>query len=371
VLQETFLFNTSVRENVRMGRRDATDAEIETAARAAEVHDLIQDLPKGYDTVVGERGGRLSGGMRQRLAIARALLRDPMILLLDEPTSALDPRTEVAVNATLRRAARGRTMVFVTHRLSSVTDFDRVFVLDRGQLVEEGTHRELIEREGVYYRLWQYQTGAFRDDDLLDAGGVVERMRAIPMFKRLAPEVLESFAGHFTTEQYDADETIFEEGESGEKLYLIVRGRVEILRIGPTGEEQRLADLRDGDYFGELAFYRDVPRSATARTRADCLFLVLDRKDILKNVADILALPDIERHLANWIRREREVGLGDVARQLGRDEEIAQTVLDTLVAKGYVLEVERDGEVRYRARLASVRGRQASPDLLKNLTERI
>ena len=144
--RRTYIFDTTLRENIRVGKPGASEAEVEAAARAAEIHDFITGLPQAYDTVVGERGGRLSGGERQRIAIARAILRDPAILVLDEATSALDPATEAALNATLARVARGRTVVAVTHRLQSVTGVDRIFVLDHGRLVEEGPHAELLER---------------------------------------------------------------------------------------------------------------------------------------------------------------------------------------------------------------------------------
>ncbi len=157
VLQETFLFNTTVRENIRLGKLDATDAEIEAAARAAEIHDLIVSLPQGYDTPTGELGGLLSGGQRQRIAIARAILREPTILILDEATSALDPATEAAIIATLERLARKRTVLVVTHRLAAVQHADRIFVVDSGCVVEEGTHHELLDRRGLYHELWWKQ----------------------------------------------------------------------------------------------------------------------------------------------------------------------------------------------------------------------
>ncbi len=157
VFQDTFLFDTTIRENLRLACPDATDAEIEHAAQAAEIHTSITRLPNGYDTMTGAGGGQLSGGQRQRLAIARALLRNPAILLLDEPTSALDAATEAAISATLERLAHERTVIIATHRLASVVNADRIFVLDAGCLVEAGTHTELLARRGLYYDLWQNQ----------------------------------------------------------------------------------------------------------------------------------------------------------------------------------------------------------------------
>ena len=157
VFQENFLFNTSVRENIRLGWPHASDAAVEAAAVAAEVHPFILRLPQGYDTVVGERGGRLSGGERQRVALARALVRDPRILVLDEATSALDVETEAAIARTLASLARERTVISVTHRLTSVVNADWIFVLHGRRLVEEGTHAQLLAREGVYAQMWRTQ----------------------------------------------------------------------------------------------------------------------------------------------------------------------------------------------------------------------
>jgi ATP-binding cassette subfamily B protein len=153
VSQETYLFHASVRENLRFARSDATDAEIEEAAAAAQIHDTIAALPDGYDTVVGERGFRFSGGERQRIAIARTILRNPPVLVLDEATSALDVQTERAVGEALERLAEGRTTIVIAHRLSTVRDADQIAVLDGGIVVERGTHDELLGAGGRYAAL--------------------------------------------------------------------------------------------------------------------------------------------------------------------------------------------------------------------------
>ncbi len=153
VSQETYLLHTTVRENLRYAKPDATDAEIEDAARAARIHDLIADLPDGYDTVVGSRGHRFSGGEKQRLAIARTLLRDPRVLILDEATSALDTETERAVQEAFDALAEGRTTITIAHRLSTVRDADRIVVIDHGRVAESGTHTSLLAAEGRYAAL--------------------------------------------------------------------------------------------------------------------------------------------------------------------------------------------------------------------------
>lgn len=159
VSQDVFLFHGSVRDNIAYGRPEATQAEIEEAARLAEAHEFILELPQGYDTVVGERGQKLSGGQRQRLSLARAILRDPAILVLDEATSAVDNETEAAIQRSLATVTKGRTSVVIAHRLSTVRDADRIWVLEGGKVLEAGTHDELVAGGGLYAALWRVQTG--------------------------------------------------------------------------------------------------------------------------------------------------------------------------------------------------------------------
>src|SRR5262249_31392679 len=150
VLQDTFVFDSTIRENIAIGRPQATDAEITAAAVAAQLDSDIRAMPRGYDTVLGERGVRMSGGQRQRLAIARAIIRDPRILILDEATSALDAQTEAGIIRTLSTLKQGRTVISVTHRLSWAKEADTILVLEAGRLVEQGSHSDLVAAGGLY-----------------------------------------------------------------------------------------------------------------------------------------------------------------------------------------------------------------------------
>ncbi len=167
VPQDTVLFNDSIRYNIRYGRPDATDAEVEEAACMAQIHDFIESLPEGYDSQVGERGLKLSGGEKQRVAIARTLLKNPPILLLDEATSALDTHTEKEIQASLSIVSRDRTSLVIAHRLSTVVDADEIIVLDHGKICERGTHRELLAKNGAYAAMWQRQQEAQRAEEIL------------------------------------------------------------------------------------------------------------------------------------------------------------------------------------------------------------
>ena len=159
VSQDVFLFHGTVAENIAYGRTGAEQEDIEAAARAAEAHDFILELPQGYATVVGERGQKLSGGQRQRISIARAVLKDPPVLILDEATSAVDNETEAAIQRSMQVITQGRTTLVVAHRLSTIVNADRIYVLDRGRIIETGSHTELIAADGLYASLWKVQAG--------------------------------------------------------------------------------------------------------------------------------------------------------------------------------------------------------------------
>ena len=278
VFQDSFLWDTTIRENVRLGRLDATDADVEAACRQAELHEIIMRMPRGYDSPVGERGGFLSGGQKQRLAIARALVRNPRILFLDEATASLDPGTEAAINATLERLARDRTVVAVTHRLASTVRCDRVFVMNHGRLAESGTHAELLAHDGDYAALWRKQAGIYTSTDGARAEITPERLRQFSILAMLDDDMLRALAGQFVTESVAADRDVVVEGDAGDKFYVIAHGRVDVRKRDLVGEVVSVGRLADGDNFGELALLRNTPRSATIHTLSPCTFLVLHRQ---------------------------------------------------------------------------------------------
>jgi ATP-binding cassette subfamily B protein len=278
VFQDNFLFNTTLRENIRFGREAATDAEVEQAAREAELHDSIVQLEQGYETVVGERGGSLSGGQRQRVAIARAVLRGASVVVFDEATSALDPKTERSILESLERFSRGRTCIWITHRLSSASRADKIFVLDRGRLVEQGTHSELLKINGLYRRLYEEQAGMGSEGQ---RALQISYLRAVPLFAGLDEAMLARIAGFLHTQQAATGEDIVRAGAMGDKFFLIVSGSVEVLDPTGDGIGPPLARLSPGEYFGEIALLRDVPRTATVRAEGDTQLLVLEKDSLL------------------------------------------------------------------------------------------
>ncbi|MEM7582771.1 MAG: ABC transporter transmembrane domain-containing protein [Acidobacteriota bacterium] len=278
VLQDSVLFDASLLENLRIGRPEAGESEVRRAAYQAEIHDLIMSMPRRYHTRVGEGGSHLSGGERQRIAIARALLNDPALLILDEPTSALDPATAAAINATLRRVGRDRTVFFTTHRLGSIHHMNRILVVEDGRIVEQGRHQDLLEREGPYHRLWQKQSGFTVSADGHSAQVSPHRLKAIPLLAGLDPQRLQAIADLLVSESYPADRIVYSKGESGDRFFLIVRGEVEQMLSPDGGRGGGVRKLADGDYFGAQALLEATPRQTTIQTAAPTLLLSLRRR---------------------------------------------------------------------------------------------
>ncbi len=274
VFQDSFLFDTTVRENIGLGKAGATDEEIHAAAAAAELDETIAALPGGYDSVVGQRGQNLSGGQRQRVAIARALIRSPRLLLLDEATSALDPATEAQISETLQRVGADRTVVAITHRLTSITRYDQIFVIDAGRLVEFGTHDELVSLGGTYARLWADQTGVeIGEHAPFDAAGALGKL---VLFRNLGRPELEDIAGRLRSFILQPGEEI---GDIGRRLLLVRRGRGEVLTPSLGGELVTTAELRVGDAFGVRALLGkggSYLRAAEALTLLEIDNVVLD-----------------------------------------------------------------------------------------------
>jgi ATP-binding cassette subfamily B protein len=305
VLQDNPLFSASIRENILGGRPDASAEAIDQAAKSAGVHDFILSLSHGYDTLVGEHGIALPPAQAQRLAIARAILRDPPILLLDEITSALDPADEMAVNETLRALGKGRTVISVTHRLATIADADHIFFFDRGQVVEQGSHFELLAANGAYANYWRKQAGFTFSPDGRHVDVDARRLKFFPILERLDEKQLGELAPFFATETFQPGREIVRQNDPGDKFYIIARGKVEVWRTEEqSGRMTRVAVLHDGDYFGEITLITGFPRTATVRTLTVCTCISLERGQFNRMLD---RFPDLQRQISEVaVQRLRE-----------------------------------------------------------------
>lgn len=277
VFQDTALLNISIKENIRMGKLNASDEEVIAAAKAAEIHQFANQLPQGYDTMVGEHGSRLSGGQRQRIAIARAILRKPEILILDEATAALDAETEASINSTLLSLTREHSVLCVTHRLALIENFDMIYVLKDGKIFEYGNHATLLEKQSLYFSMWQKQNGFFISKNMQQVKVKPSHLKTIPLFYSLDDNVLEDLSTIFVTERYPEKQIVFKQGEIGEKFYIIAHGSVKVIK-----NEQVTIKLQIGDYFGEIALIRNIARTATIQTVTPCILLSTNKRNFQK-----------------------------------------------------------------------------------------
>jgi len=296
ILQDGFVFNSTIRENIRMGRPAATDEAIAEAASDAGMLEFIRAQLDGFDTAVGVNGLWLSSEMTQRLALARALLRKPAILLLDEIASALDPAEEIALNKTLDRLARSATLISVTHRLASTSGASHIFVFDEGKMVEQGSHFELLAMNGAYTSLWRKQAGFRFSPDGRHVDVDAQRLRAIPILERLPESILAELAPYFATETFEVGRDIVCQNDPGDKFFIIARGKVEVWRTEEqSGRSICVNVLNDGDFFGEITLITGFPRTATVRTVAVTTCISLERGQFTKLID---RFPDLRRELS-------------------------------------------------------------------------
>jgi ATP-binding cassette subfamily B protein len=312
VLQENSLFNISVRENIRLGRPDASEEAIVAVARAVGLHDFIVSLPHGYGTLAGEHGIRFSRAQMPRLAMARAMLRDPEIMLLDEATSVLDPADELEVGRMIRSLAKGRTLISVSHRLSTTADADHIFVFDDGRIVEQGSHYELIAANGLYAGLWRKQAGFTFSADGTHVDVDAQRLKTFPILENLDRDHLAELAPFFATDTFPPGREIVRQNDPGDKFYIIARGKVEVWRTEEqSGSTRRVAVLQDGDFFGEITLITGFPRTATVRTVTSCTCISLTRGHFNRMLD---RFPDLRRRVSEVaverLRESTKVGAG-------------------------------------------------------------
>ena len=293
VLHENTLFNLSVRENIRAGKPDATEEAVFNAARATGLHEIISELAHGYDSLAGDRGVRFSNAGMQRMAIARAILRNPEIVILDEATSGLDPVDEAAIREILKPLRHGRTVISVSHRLSTVADAEHIFFMDKGAIVEQGSHYELLGINGMYAANWRKQAGFTFSSDGRHVDVDAQRLKSFPILEDVDDEVLAELAPYFATESFPPNREIVRQNDPGDKFYIIARGEVEVWQQEEkTGGSREITRLQDGDFFAESTLLAGFPHTATVRTVTYCTCISLERGHFNRIVARFPALQE-------------------------------------------------------------------------------
>jgi len=298
VFQDNNLVNGTVRENIALVKPEASDAEIEAAAEAVGVHELVRQLPQGYDTPVGEQGKLLASGARKRIALARAVLHKPKLLLLDDLSAEMDPESEEAINHIISALSKQCAVVYSTHRLSSALLADTIAVLDRGEICEIGTHEDLLAQKGIYYQFWQLQTGFSVTHDGRHAEVTGDRLKRIPLFSRLDSAALERLSQRFKSEYCNEGQVIYREGDRDFKFYILVRGLVSITALNASQREVQLATLQDGDYFGEMEMFNRGFRGTTVTAKSPVLCLTLEADVFGEVMEEFTSLHQVMRQMA-------------------------------------------------------------------------
>ena len=269
VLQNPYLFNLTIRENIELGYIGSDEESIIQAAKLAEIHDDIMALPDGYDTLIDANANNLSSGQKQRIAIARALVGNPSILILDEITSNLDAATEAAINDCIKKLAEVKTIIWVTHRLNTVHSSSKLFVLHGGKIIESGMHNDMFQKHGMYKRLWERQNYLALNTQIQTVNPKL--LFNIPLFNVLPESHYPVLAEHFILQDMPAGMTIFYTDELDDKIYIIISGSV-------LAKGKHIKGLIDSVYFGEDALLKNTRRTFTAVTTQPCTFLVLQQR---------------------------------------------------------------------------------------------
>jgi len=276
--QETVLFNASLRDNITLAEDGFSDADLDRAIDASGLRPIVDQVPGGLDAELGADGLTLSSGESQRLGVARAVLRDPELLLLDEVASGLDPESEADVLDAIEGLRDGRTIISVTHRLESVKTVDQIIVIRGGRVIETGTFDRLIAADGPFATMWTKQHGFDVSANGLTASVQPDRLRAIPLFSMLPDAALVDLAAVFESQALTHRELAFRQGEFGSSFYVVARGTVEVVRDIDTDQEDTIAYLEDGDFFGEMALLSSELRNASIRSRGTTTLLRLERR---------------------------------------------------------------------------------------------
>jgi ATP-binding cassette subfamily B protein len=277
VFQDTAIFDQTLRDNILLGAQVPPD-DLVSAVEQVGLGELVARLPAGLDTVVGSQGRWLSGGERQRVGLARAMVRDPQLLLLDEVTAALDPATEVEINRLIRRLATDRTIISVTHRLRAAENADLVVAMGGGKVVESGAFDDLVRAGGVVADIWRRQQGFTVSRDGSDAAISTSRLGSFSLFNGFDERQLAVLAERFSPRLYDINDVVVREGGPADRFFVIARGVVEVL-MGDGADTRVIAHLEDGDFFGEMALLERAPRNATVVAVTPTTMLSLERSE--------------------------------------------------------------------------------------------